>query len=1482
MKIFIKKDVFDHASFTFIFVKYAITRNLSVKSVQPFLVCLGIAFFISFPMSSQISVDFTSDISSGCSPITVAFNNLSLPVDGSSYQWDFGNGNFSTAKNPQTSYIEPGIYSVKLTVTNNGISETMVKENFISVHPNPIAEFKLLSDTIGCSPSEFVFQNLSSDPIGAAIKYTWSFGDGAKSTEQNPSHIYTSRGVFDVTLLAENQYGCLDSYSESQLVHVFKPIAQFGVDQTNSCNGELVAVFNNITDGEVPLNSQWDFGDGSSSGLFSPTHHYIEEGIFSVKLKVQDIYGCADEITRQDLIKIVKTQASFTVSRDTLCPSENLVLTNNSQYASNYLWKLGDKTTSTSINVTKKYIQPGDYSVWLIASQGNCIDSVSKNINIEYVKADFAPDEPFVCELPSTIQYQDQSYNAVKWNWSFGAGNVSSDKDPIVTYGSSIKLINNQASFADTLLVISKHGCTDRLIKENSVRIHIPDVKFSPGSGGDSKGLNICVPADMMVADKSIYNTSFDNIIDKQWRFNGQLIGNGDQAQFAVNQTGRIPIELTVTTAKGCVQKKTEYINSGQKVAPDFYRDGDYNVCASKAVNYIITSPEASYITNQVWDFGDDEEDNMMMPPHDYIKTGEMNVSLTVYNYGCASKVTKNNIVNIDGPIVTYKAVVDCTKPFERILQANIENATSYKWIFSDNNSIVENQSTIAHTFPGKGQFKVALSAQNSNNGCSYDFSRILYMTDISSNFQISSGTPCLNNTLTLDGSSSIDAIDYYNQDKYGKYLWYIKEENKTYFDTEPISHKFINKGINNVSLIVRDINGCVDTLNQEIMIYKPEPDFGANYKVGCMPVTFEFNDLSKSESPISTWLWNFGDNTTSTDQNPLHDYLDYGSYNVALKVTDQIGCSASITKGQVVQAVFPDASFAAADNTLCPGDSSRFFDTSSSNIVNYSWDISDGQSSSLQNPYFKFDTPGYYSASLKITDNHGCETTKLIEKYIHVQPFPKADFDADITNSNCYPLIVQFRDQSENLFPGNWQWHFGENNNLSELKNPFFIYNKPGHHDVRLIAKTSYGCADTIMKRQFIHVGGPYATLGMRDTVCRNADVVFVAEDQQNVYDTRWDFGDGYFGSGNNAKHQYKNAGVVFPVLFIRSDEDNTCNKAIVDTISVLDLQAKFAMEDALSKGCVPFIPMLSNQSLNSTGWIWDFGNGSFSGERSPDFKYTTPGSFDMRLIALHSLGCSDTTDWVPITVFPLPDITTNRDTNICVGSKAILYARGGIKYVWTPGGTLSDPTQAATSATPPLSTLYQVEVTDKNGCVSFGDVFVGVQQIPVVALRDTSLVIGEYLNVDITNPEIASYVWSESGSISCSDCPNPIIRPMDSESFQVSVTDTSNCFTISYPFNISIMKKYSIDVPKAFTPNGDGINDRIFVKGWGIKDLVYFKIFNRLGQEVYNSSILEEGWDGEFRGSAQPNETYNFNVKVKTYEGEVLTKSGVFKLLR
>jgi gliding motility-associated-like protein len=115
--------------------------------------------------------------------------------------------------------------------------------------------------------------------------------------------------------------------------------------------------------------------------------------------------------------------------------------------------------------------------------------------------------------------------------------------------------------------------------------------------------------------------------------------------------------------------------------------------------------------------------------------------------------------------------------------------------------------------------------------------------------------------------------------------------------------------------------------------------------------------------------------------------------------------------------------------------------------------------------------------------------------------------------------------------------------------------------------------------------------------------------------------------------------------------------------------------------------------------------------------------------------------------------------------------------------------------------------------------------------------------------------------------------------------VTDEPlHCFVTPSTFSIIVLPLTTVDVPSAFTPNGDGVNDEIFPDGWGIRNLIYFRIFNRWGQLVFETNVYRHGWDGMYQGVPQNMDTYMYQAEVETFidEPSRLKKSGTFKLIR
>src|SRR5690606_10838449 len=123
------------------------------------------------------------------------------------YQWNLGNGNNSTAQNPSASYINPGTYTVTLTVTGPGGTDTEQKTAFVTVFTPPSPAISASHNT-GCFPFEVQFTDESIEGDSPVASWSWDFGDGGTSTAEHPSHTYTTSGTFGVTLILTDANGC--------------------------------------------------------------------------------------------------------------------------------------------------------------------------------------------------------------------------------------------------------------------------------------------------------------------------------------------------------------------------------------------------------------------------------------------------------------------------------------------------------------------------------------------------------------------------------------------------------------------------------------------------------------------------------------------------------------------------------------------------------------------------------------------------------------------------------------------------------------------------------------------------------------------------------------------------------------------------------------------------------------------------------------------------------------------------------------------------------------------------------------------------------------------------------------------------------------------------------------------------------------------------------------------------------------------------
>ncbi|MBI9061804.1 MAG: PKD domain-containing protein [Marinilabiliaceae bacterium] len=1430
--------------------------------------------FLIGSATAQLGVDFTAVETSGCAPILVEFENLTPHQEGMSYEWDFGNGITSTIQHPKVTFAEPGAYTIKLKAIIGNNEQTLIKDNFITIYGNFEIDFTPSIVEANCAPYEINFTSIVANP-DIVNSYTWDFGDGIFSHEANPQHIYQEGGVFSVTLVIENQYGCIGQKNYQNLVRVYKPTSYFEGIVKKACDGQVTVPFTNLSFGLGELEFLWDFGDGNSSNEQNPMHQYFESGSYDVKLITTDEIGCTDTLIYLNYVSVEETLSDFSVQRDTVCPNELITFDNTSINAQKVQWDFGDGHTSSEYSPTHLYDQPGNYLVTLLIDNRECSSTSKKTIIVEEVLASFSIQKNFSCEVPVTINYQNTSTNASTYQWEFGNGNLSTLENPTNTLSVQDLQDSNSMSFTDKLTVTSPNGCKNTITKVDNVTITIPELTII----SDKK--SGCVPLDVAFEAQTNYPTDKDQVTAYHWTFDGEEVSDKQDWTNSFSQTGAYTIYLSLQTELGCKVSAEKVVKVGEPQIPDFTVKDKNIFCADETVFFTDLSTDQSKIDNIQWEYGDGESSFFGESFHSYQDTGYMDVSLSVYNNGCERSITKKNVLFIQGPIAKFDWMNPCEKSKQVTLQPDFKGVTNTSWDFGDGTTGTSTEEVVTHTYTDYGEYNITLSTENNTNGCTFSHAQTIHLVDRRAVYDTINSTPCINNEIEFDPQRSTGAVKFeYDQSRH-LYLWDFGDNSPKLFTDETVRHAYGKAGTYISELVIKDINSCTDTFRVPITVFNPKPAFSSEYKLGCLPFTFLFTDLSEPAADIITWDWNFGDGSTSDLKEAEHDYINFGQYDVTLKVTDIHGCSSLIKKTKEVSVEAPDASFKASDTTLCINQPVLFEDNSKSFVESFEWDFGNGSTSNERTPQHAYDKDGNYDVSLKIIDDHGCPAEKVSNAFITVQKPPVAQFMADQVESNCYPFPVNFTDQSFSDYLGNWKWSFGDNQSTSTLADPKHIYTKPGTYDVTLIAGTTNGCTDTITKANFITIGGPYADIQLNDTACIYDQVHFSLANAQNIGSIVWDFGDGTISEEMQTWHTYDKDGFIYPSLLLKTNSSFACDKIFKDTLYIDQVHSKIGFSDGYGVGCVPYSIQFVNESDYSDQWNWLIDDTPFSTDREPDYLFNLPGDYTTTLIAASNFGCKDTSQ-VEITVHPLPTITLSKDTFICKDASVLIWAKGGVQYYWMPDAGLDDPTIDNPIASPETSTTYTVVVTDNNDCINSDSLVVKVQQPAQLSIIDTTIIIGETVQMDIQQADIQKYLWSPDQAISCIDCFNPQLNPVETTQYTVQVTDTAECFTVEFPFTVMVEKKYSLDVPSAFTPNGDGINDKIFVKGWGIKELINIQIYNSYGETVYQSNAIHESWDGTYKGASQPAGTFNYIVEVLTYENKRISKKGRIELIR
>lgn len=1333
-------------------------------------------------------------------------------------------------------FSDTGTYIIPITCTAPEIDNCNNTEDVtytVRVNFGPKADFSwaysgCISDTVQFTGTPI--------PLGYSInKYRWYFDDNTQDSVINARKKFNTQGAHPTKFRVITTTGCIADTIKT-VTTTPSPVATFGMSPLQSCGSASVTFTDTSSFAGSPLNVfYWDFGNGNTlttNTNAAQTQNYPTWGTYIVKHYAGVTGGCRSDTSFRTLKVYANPTVNFSYTLGCLQDStvqftDNTIVPDGQTYT--WSWDFGDPTsgtnnTSAAQNPTHRYTAYGTYLVTLTVTTANgCTNSITK----PYTVSGFASaiqyniiNENSLCaqslvKINNQANIAQDSIYKIDIYWDFTNNPTVFETDNTPTQGEQYthQYLNFTTPLTKTYtikwVVYSKGGCTSEKIKNITLNA-TPAVTFTTLQG---KCVNATISS---VANGNVTN----GITGGTFTYSGNGTDATGNFNPAIAGVGVHNIQYLYTSSFSCKDSVSTSIRVFPKPVSKFGYQRD--ICVGDSIRFKDSATVSSgKIKNWNWDFGDATntvrlDSNAFFKPYATANTFTVKLSVTSDSL-CVSDTFLLNVTVRPRPVSTITA------------SARLCKDTSV-------------------TFTPTSSF-----AGGTIQTWYYNFA----------------------NTQTLTTNNS-----------------------------NPVTTTYLTPGNYTVKHVVNAGLGCTsDTAFLPITIYaNPVADF--TMSSGCLnDSTAVFNDATTvSDGQSYTWSWNFGDpssgaNNTSTNQNPTHRYTQYNSYPVTLKATTTNGCMGSIVKNFAVFGFVPTVTFTVANESqLCSSKPVAITHQTPIAIdsiykLELYWDFANNPTAFTtdntptlnevySNSYPVFFTPASktYTVKIKVYSKGGCtsEATKNITVYAMPQ----------LTYNNMNGVCINSGNTSvatatlNNGVTGIGKYYGPGTDTLGNF-NP--VTAGVGLHNIKYVFTAAGGCKDSATA-QIRVFPKPTAGFSVTNNICLS-DSVYI-KDTSNVItgsikERRWDFDDGTTATKFTPAPFYKKYSSfnTFTIkLYTISDSlcvsDTVSKNVTVYPLPVIAFTPPSGV--CMPSGEAKFINQstINGGTVNSLSYVWNFGDNSpTTPVINPTHYFTASGPFDIKLIATSLQGCKDSLT-TPLTAFyqqPIAKFGIIGDT-LCP-LKPILFSDSSSapgstisQWIWTfnTGDSAFTPSVTKSFGT---DGLYSATLIVKNpdGCTSnpFSKSLTIYKQPVIDAGLNiyTPEGISVPMHTTINDSAAFKYKWTSSIYLNNDTLLNPICTPIFSTTYKVTATGLGNCIA-SDTIRVFALKQLSI--PNAFSPNGDGINDRWEINFLNDYPLCKIEIFNRNGQLVYRSVGYNGPWDGTVNGNPVPVGTYYYIIEL------------------
>ncbi len=824
------------------------------------------------------------------------------------------------------------------------------------------------------------------------------------------------------------------------------------------------------------------------------------------------------------------------------------------------------------------------------------------------------------------------------------------------------------------------------------------------------------------------------------------------------------------------------------------------------------------------------------------------------------------NQVNIR---LSVKDTAVCGTPFELSFRNNSTGIPQFNWNWGDGTtSTTSDTGIVRHSYqqPGIYQFTLPVSGICGDTVITRN---IHIYPSVKAVFDTIAGSNCIGDSIRFKSLSDASL----------QLQWIIN--NSAVSQLQQFNFAFKQSGIFSAQLIASKVNPlktCSDSTSRNIHIVAVKPGKGSVTPLygNCVPFVVQLTN--QTQAPVSSVQWLMSNGYTVSGDSASFTFNQSGTFKVTMQAVNTGGCL--FTDSATIQIKSPNGIIQYKGGTYCTTNNNISFTPQVSNTDSIEWNFGDGTifTTAARSVRHQYKQQGIFRPSFTLISNTGCRIPINNTDSIVIEEV-KAGFKVN-TVYECGTTTFQFNDSSVSL--NGIRNHYWRVNSApaGNGRSATASFKRTGSQQTELMVESNFGCTDNIRGAYNVSIYNyPQVNINSINEACLN-NLMELKSDINSVDSViyrLWNLGNGKKATDSAVKVLYYDEGIY--TVKLTASTINKCYDSAVKQIAIHPIPTiNVAAENNICYG--DSVVLRANGARN---YVWKDQQENIICNNCITVKVRPQRSTQYKVIGYNEYGCTNIAG-TSVRVIEPAKIQASPESVVCEGSSVRIWASGGSSYQWLPAPGLTNHHSAAPIVSPQVTTTYKVIGKDQYNCftdTAYTRVVVG-SPTPVTVGKDTSFIAGTKirLRAEVTTNNIIQWKWSGGADLSCVFCPEPVARVVNDEDIACTVTNEFGCITSDTIRVRTFCPGAEVFIPNAFSPDGDGVNDWLYVQAKGIRLVKNFRVYSRWGELVFEKNNFlpndkTAGWNGRVRGNLA-------NPDIYVYVCEVICEKGTPQLYK